>query len=76
MRDSKRIKPFLEKMEDYWLRNPDLRFGQLIYNLCYNKDDENNQGNIFSVEDEKLQSKLEEEIEKRAKLERLSSLDS
>lgn len=30
MRDSKRIQPFLEKIEQLWLKNPDLRFGQLI----------------------------------------------
>lgn len=31
MRDIKRIKPFLEKVEELWRLYPDYRFGQLIY---------------------------------------------
>lgn len=34
MRDKKRIKPFLQKLEEFWLQNPDLRFGQIIYILA------------------------------------------
>lgn len=34
MRDKNRIKPFLENLEELWLRYPDYRFGQLIYLLA------------------------------------------
>lgn len=32
-RDKERIKPFLQELEKYWLKNYDQRFGQLVYNL-------------------------------------------
>lgn len=34
MRDPKRIKPFLKKIEELWLKNPDFRFGQLIIGIA------------------------------------------
>lgn len=34
MRDTNRIKPFLDSLEKLWLRHPDYRFGQLIYLLA------------------------------------------
>ncbi len=33
MRDTKRIKPFLEEIEKLWEKVPDWRFGQLIVNV-------------------------------------------
>lgn len=33
MRDKNRIKPFLEKLEGYWNKVPDWRFGQLMINF-------------------------------------------
>lgn len=30
MRDINRIKPFLNKLQEFWEMNPDLRFGQII----------------------------------------------
>lgn len=33
MRDSKRIPRILGKMQQLWEKSPDLRFGQLFYNL-------------------------------------------
>jgi uncharacterized protein YihD (DUF1040 family) len=33
MRDINRIKPLLEELETLWKENPDLRFGQLVYNI-------------------------------------------
>lgn len=38
MRDPKRIKPFLKKIEELWLKNPDLKFGQLIIGITKNSD--------------------------------------
>lgn len=33
MRDPKRIKPFLNKLQKEWEKFPDLRFGQLVENI-------------------------------------------
>ena len=33
MRDKNRIRPFLNKLGDYWEKVPDWRFGQLIVNV-------------------------------------------
>ena len=33
MRDKDRIRPFLNKLGDYWEKVPDWRFGQLIVNV-------------------------------------------
>lgn len=38
MRDKKRIKPFMEKVQKFWESNPDLRFGQIIYILAESLD--------------------------------------
>ena len=45
MRDKNRIHPFLEKLEEIWKENPDLRFGQLI--VCTLGEDP------FYIEDDK-----------------------
>ena len=58
MRDKDRIKPFLEKLEEYWLSTPDLRFGQIMYTMLQklnykslnNPDKSWNDG--FNVEDD------------------------
>lgn len=34
MRDKKRIRPFMEKLTEFWEANQDLRFGQIIYMLA------------------------------------------
>ena len=34
MRDPNRIEPFLKELGDCWREMPDLRFGQLIYELA------------------------------------------
>lgn len=33
MRDPQRIRPFLVVLEQVWMQNPDMRFGQLVMNL-------------------------------------------
>lgn len=38
MRDPKRIKPFLAEIEKIWKKYPDLRFGQLIVNIRFDRD--------------------------------------
>ena len=61
MRDSKRIKSFIEKLEQLWVLQPDLRLGQLIYILCHNK--ETGESKQFFMEDEDLEIILKREIE-------------
>lgn len=48
-RDKERIKPFLQELEKYWLKDHDQRFGQLVYNLSRFHDLDQ-----FNVEDNKL----------------------
>lgn len=38
MRDPKRIRPFLNKVAEYWEKVPDWRFGQLICNIPFTID--------------------------------------
>lgn len=38
MRDSKRIRPFLDKIAEEWEKNPDLRFGQMVLNTVGDKN--------------------------------------
>ena len=46
-RDVNRIKPFLEVFEELWKFQPDIRFGQMVYNLARNTD-------LFNIEDDKM----------------------
>ena len=56
MRDPNRIDIIIEELRKCWKRNPDLRLGQLIYNL-------NKSGNsdIFFPEDDKWLEWIKEE---------------
>ena len=60
MRDKNRIKPFLNKLEELWLLNPDYRFGQIIYLLA---DDIGR--DIFFPEEKEWLIHIENEINKR-----------
>ncbi|MBO7079586.1 MAG: hypothetical protein J6W64_07245 [Bacilli bacterium] len=54
MRDINRIDKILNKLKEFWLLCPDLRFGQLLYAYIY-KD-----GQIsFNEEDDILEDKLD-----------------
>jgi len=57
MRDPKRIKPFLEKIEQLWANNPDFRFGQLIMSIT--KTGEHNP-KLFNMEEEEFLEKINE----------------
>lgn len=47
MRDINRIEPLLNKLEELWKLNPDIRFGQMVYNLTRAID-------LFNIEDDKM----------------------
>jgi uncharacterized protein YihD (DUF1040 family) len=61
MRDIKRIKRILKKIEIIWTKNPDLRLGQLLINIDRETDCA---GDIFYFEDSSLEMFLDKEIEK------------
>ena len=53
MRDPKRIKTIIKKLEKYWSENPDLRLGQIIAN-CVRAHDGRLNCDPFYIEDEDL----------------------
>ncbi len=53
MRDPKRIKPIIKKLEAYWEKNPDLRLGQIIAN-CVRAYDGRLNCDPFYLEDDEL----------------------
>ncbi|MFV0198152.1 DUF1040 family protein [Empedobacter falsenii] len=57
MRDPKRIKPLLEKIEKIWMKNPDFRLGQLIMVIA--RTGEHNP-KLFNLEESELLKKLDE----------------
>lgn len=57
MRDPKRIKLFLKKIEEIWLKNPDLRFGQIIIWIAKNGEII---PQLFYMEEKEFLEKIEE----------------
>lgn len=55
MRDPNRIKLILAKLEEVWLKCPDLRFCQLTESITYKYYE-----NLFNLEDDKFLELLEE----------------
>ncbi len=58
MRNPDRIKPFIKKLENYWLDNPDLRLGQIVAN-CIRAYDGRLNCDPFYIEDNELLNGLE-----------------
>ena len=54
MRNPKRIKPFLKKIEKLWLQHPDYRFGQIIHLLASEIGK-----NIFFPEEKEWEEKID-----------------
>ena len=50
MRNPKRIKKILNKIEEIWNQNPDMRFGQLLINIGISKDSQED----WNAEDDDL----------------------
>lgn len=55
MRDEKRIPQILRELQTYWEAHPDLRLGQILYNVSYPKD-------VFYIEDEDFITRLREKF--------------
>lgn len=62
MRNPERIPVIIEKFKEYWLLNPDLRFGQIVENM---KHDFN--CDFFYVEDDKFEAELDRLLDKERK---------
>lgn len=56
MRDKKRIKPILARLEKLWNKHPELRLGQLISNYITDPA-------LYYIEDEQLLYELEDRYE-------------
>lgn len=66
MRDPARIDALLSKIREIWMRDPDMRFGQLVYNLFWQMQDARKEGitglDMFYVEDDSFERRLDEVI--------------
>lgn len=59
MRDRNRIEPFMKLFKELWLRNPDMRFGQLVYDTtCKIRSD----GDMFNIEDDEMLKEIKLEL--------------
>lgn len=59
-RDPQRIKSMLRKLAIIWWANPELRLGQLLYNIrLVNQDID-----LFYMEDDRLETYLDKELRK------------
>jgi hypothetical protein len=63
MRDSNRIKPFCTELAELWSNWPDLRFGQIMYNISKYVNFEHGK-DIFYMEDEELLKVFREQLRK------------
>jgi len=57
MRDPNRIKPFMRKFYDLWVKHPDLRFGQLV-DITWAQQS-GHKVDLFTIEDNKFIKALE-----------------
>lgn len=61
MRDPNRIKPFCDELAELWSNWPDLRFGQIMYNISKYVEIEHRK-DIFYMEDDELIQILREQL--------------
>ena len=62
MRDPQRIDEMLQLLRQIWIREPDLRLGQLVFNAARIRDPEI--ADVYSVEDAVLQKGLRRYLER------------
>lgn len=66
MRDPAKIDAILNKLKTVWVQDPDLRFGQLVYNLFWQMQGARKEGvtgiDMFYVEDDSFERRLDEVI--------------
>lgn len=54
MRDKNRIAPMCALLQQTWERQPDLRFGQLLYNMSYAICREKQIPDMYNIEDDEM----------------------
>jgi hypothetical protein len=63
MRDQERIHRIVDKLKETWLAQPDLRFGQLTYNIFSQIPNTRKKGqtelDMFNIEDEVFEKHLD-----------------
>ena len=63
MREEARIDRILEKIRTAWKNNPDMRFGQLLINMCVIPDD----FTAWNIEDDKIETYIDQDVNKLMK---------
>jgi hypothetical protein len=63
MRDPNRIKPFCDKLAEFWSQMPDIRFGQLMSNVL-GEVYYNTKRDIFFIEDYKMMEEMQKVFNK------------
>ena len=61
MRDPNRIAPFCTELAELWSKYPDLRFGQIMYNISKYIEMEHRK-DVFYLEDEELMKIFREQL--------------
>ena len=67
MRNPARIYPLLNKIGDVWIKNPDLRLGQLIYVILSDLDDDVYADEMFGIEDDRFETLVDAYAKKSKK---------
>jgi hypothetical protein len=57
MRDPQRIKKILDQLKVLWMCYPDMRFGQMVEILTYNKKED-----LFDIEDDVLEGLIQDAL--------------
>lgn len=65
MRDEERIDRILNKIKTAWKKNPDMRLGQLLINLCIIPDDYT----TWSMEDGDIEEYIDKDVNRLYKKE-------
>lgn len=61
MRNPNRIKPFCDELAELWSNWPDLRFGQIMYNISKYIEMEHRK-DVFYLEDDELMKIFREQL--------------
>ena len=77
-RDPKRIDPLLSEIRRVWVKNPDLRLGQLLVNakIFETEDSSEHRGDLFNYEDDQLLKAIQSYDKPRHETEKAGSTKS
>lgn len=66
-RDPKRIDRIIDKIREFWKKNPDLRLGQIVSNSAFLMGRVEDANTIFYIEDNELEAGLNKLIDELGK---------